>query len=137
MEKFGLFIFLLALLANSIHVKAQDKHNFPVPPENTSCDSLMLDTTDIEIALDVIANTVFRFQQNIKINRSKGFKEASYFSCYNQEGYMVIKYHDCMYLYSSIPKHIWESMIVSGNPGSFFETNIRDQYESLLTHIWQ
>lgn len=112
---------------------SQDKHNFLVPPENTSCDSIAIAGSDIDTAVQIIANTSFRFQQNVSINRETGFREASYYSCDNQIGYMLIKYHDCMLLYSSLPITIWESMIKSGNPGDYFEKNIRDIYSVWLS----
>jgi hypothetical protein len=133
MEKLLPLALFVLLFANTIKASAQDKHNFIVPPENSNCDSMVIDLPELEVALEIIGHTVFRFQQNVKINRETGFREASFFSCDNQDGYMVIKYHDSIFLYSSIPKSIWESMVSSGNPGVFYEQNIRGSFVTWLS----
>jgi hypothetical protein len=122
--------FTFIYFASILLVMAQDRHNFPVPPKNTSCDSIsqITDNPDILTVLEIIGNTDFRFQQNIKINRETGFKEASFFSCDNSRGYMVIIFHDGKFLYPGIPKPLWEGMIDSGNPSDFYEQNIKYRY---------
>jgi hypothetical protein len=126
---------VLASLTLAIQGSAQNQHNFIVPPETNSCDSIKFNQQSLSMAVEVISQTIFRFQQNISINREKGFKEASFYSCDNLHGYMLIKYHNLHILYSEMPLSLWESMINSGNPGEYYEKNIKDQYAFWLSEV--
>jgi len=114
---------------------AQDSVNFHVAPLNTSCDSIVIADLDFETAVSIISEASFRFQQNIKVSRRKGFKEASYFSCDNERGFMLIAYDDLSMLYEDIPKSLWDQLVQSGNPGAFYENNIKENFKaSLVRH---
>lgn len=116
-------------------VLAQDSLNFRVIPVNTSCDSIVMADVDFETALSRISGATFRFQQNISVSRRKGFREAAFFSCDNERGFMLITYDDLSMLYENMPKSLWDELVKSGNPGVYYEEKVREHFKaSLVRH---
>lgn len=131
MKLLNLLTILVGIVSSQL-IFAQDSVNFHVPPSNHSCDSMEFHEEDFEMVMDQINHTTFRFQQNIRVNRKKGFQEASFFSCDNQNGIMLIRYDDFSFLYDNMPKQLWDKLVASGNPGTFFENEIKDKLKAWL-----
>ena len=113
--------FNLLMLFIKIQTYGQEvEHNYKVGPQQTDCDSLRLDAIDQETSIELIKAAKFRYQQSFKLTRREGFKGGEYFSCDNQQGYLMIKYHDRIFWYKSVPLDFWKEMISSSDPEGYY-----------------
>lgn len=121
----ALFGFIVAiLLAQS--ALAQVEHNYPVGPNTVTCDSIDWKAMTKQQIMASLSDETFRFSQQIKVNASKGFQGAQYYSCNNASGYLIIKQDGRYILYSNVEKIYWDKLVSSKDPAghyynSFFE----------------
>ena len=103
------FLLPVFLLFYFVFEVAGQEHNFSVGPQRVNCDSL-------------------------EWTRSEGFQEGHFYSCDNEDGFMIVKFDGQSLLYRSIPKELWDEMAASNNPEDFFVENIRQKIEQWKQH---
>lgn len=130
-KHFLLPVFLLFYFVSEV---AGQEHNFSVGPQRVNCDSLELTDENAQDAIKKIRETSFRFQQSIRVNRSEGFQEGHFYSCNNEDGFMIVKFDEQSLFYRGIPKALWDEMAASNNPEDFFVENIRQKIKQWKQH---
>jgi hypothetical protein len=107
------------------------EHNYPVGPSKTSCDSLLLDGLPFEEAVEKIENTTFRFNQKFSYSRLSGVQKGQYYSCDGKNGLLLLTVDKINTIYKDVPKPVWDSLINSSDPDSFFNEKIRPEYAQI------
>ena len=110
---------------------AQVEHNYLVGPQKTTCDSLGKLPDDFSSAILKVENAGWRFQQNMKLNRPFGFRNAQYYSCNIQSGYLVILINKTRCIYKEVPLDLWNRLTESLDPDRFISANISNKFERL------
>jgi len=117
----GLVLFSFALVFNSLAQEVE--HNYELGPQQTNCDSLKLEASDLEQAIEMIKSAKFRYQQSFKLTRRAGFKGGDFYSCDNHSGYLMIRYHDSAFWYKQVTLEFWKIMISSSDPEGYYLEN--------------
>ena len=126
----GLLLLLIFLILPGF-AGAQVRHNYPVGPQKTTCDSLYLSDNDFTASLDRISHATWRYQQSIHLNRPYGFRRADYYSCDVKTGYLIVEIDTTKYIYMKVPVDLWEELTKSTDPDGFISTKIRDHFSQL------
>jgi hypothetical protein len=126
---FGCFMLILTFV--SITAKAQVEHNYLVGPQNTSCDSLMLNSLTKEEAVKAIENTVFRFDQKFRISRTSGVRAGHFYSCDGMMGYLILTVNQKKIIYLEVPKTVWDEFISNPDLDGYYTGNIQNNYQVL------
>lgn len=110
---------------------AQVRHNYPVGPGKTTCDSLMVHDNDFEGNLEKITHATWRYTQSMHLNRPSGFRNAEFYSCDVQTGYLVILIDDKKYIYQKVPVSLWEEFTKTTDPDTFIRNKIVNKFALL------
>lgn len=101
--------------------KAQEvEHNYSVGSQITNCDSLDITGFSMPESIAMIRNSTFRFDQSFRLTRKQGLQLGEYYSCNNEEGFLIIKFDGKEYLYHKVDKHIWNGLISSSDPKGYY-----------------
>lgn len=132
-HKGKVFIFCLLIMLTTGGASGQEvEHNYPVGPSNTNCDSLRLEGLSSDEALEKITGTSFRFHQKFNYSRLSGVQAGQYFSCDGKSGFLLITVERKKSLYSQVPREIWNNLISSGDPDSFYQEKIMSVFPDLF-----
>ncbi len=96
------------------------EHNYLVGPQTTTCDSLKLDIESLDLSIQKIRKTTFRFQQDFKLTRRQGLQRAEFYSCDNVHGFLIVSMDGTETLYSGAAKDQWQQLISSSDPEGYF-----------------
>ncbi|HLF34402.1 MAG TPA: hypothetical protein VI583_09200 [Cyclobacteriaceae bacterium] len=114
---FQLCFFISALNGKTI---AQGiEHNYPVAPQNTNCDSLGILPDDYPDALLKIENASWRYQRSFSISRQHGLRQARFFSCDAETGFLITHSDSTKCIFHDVPLKAWEELTKSPDPESF------------------
>jgi hypothetical protein len=97
------------------------------------CNSIQQSFTSYDQAISIIKETKFAFSDHINTNSSSWIQSASYFSCDNVSGYFIMYTQNNDYLYRDIPRTLWENFKYASSFGSFYNQNIKNNYQYYLT----
>ncbi len=128
MKFISLTVFISLMISVNQQLYCQVKHNYPVGPQNTSCDSLDVSGMTRVEAIKQVENAVFRFNQNFKLSRTSGVRAAHYYSCDGSKGYLVITVNKDKLLFLNVPKNVWNEIITSSDIDGFYEESIRGKF---------
>jgi hypothetical protein len=120
----GSFFLVITLTASAQEVE----HNYPVGPQNTSCDSLNLVGLSGEKMIQFIEMSSFRFDQQFKISRISGIQAGHFYSCDGKTGYLILTIDKKKKLLVDLPKTIWDEFIQSSDLDGFYEKHISGHY---------
>jgi len=112
--------------------QGQVEHNFVIGPQITNCDSLPPTYTNPERALEIIRGAKFRFTEDFEIRRNSGFRGANFYSCDNEQGFLIVKVDDQSIIFPNVPKKIWDEFIGSNNMEGYY-LRIKNEYPLLQT----
>jgi len=111
-------------------LQAQEvEHNFLVGPQSTNCDSLRFDGMEKAAILRQLEESKFRTSENFVLRRKSGLRAASFYSCDNKTGYLVIRYNDDDEIYLDVPLETWQSLTKNADPDGFYLQSIDPVYK--------
>jgi len=120
-QRVGSILIFIAQMTLITNLYSQEvEHNYKVGPQQTTCDSITLDSYHLEEAIEKLRSTKFRFQQNFKLTRKQGFKGGEYYSCDNKTGFLIIKQDDLQILYENVKRKVWDELISSSDPEGYY-----------------
>ena len=125
-----ILLILLFLLGNINLAKSQVEHNFLIGPQKTDCDSLPPTYITSDQALEMIQAAQFRFTEDFEIRRNTGFRGANFYSCDNEQGFLIVKVDDQSIIFPDVPKKIWDEFIGSNNMEGYYY-KIKKDYSQL------
>ena len=133
--RYLLFFLLLSVIL--VQAKAQEvEHNYPVGPQNTNCDSLVIRPgMNQELISDILENTVFRFSQEFRLRRLNGLQYGKFYSCDGEEGYLIIQFDGSKVIYLGVEKTHWDALTKSTDPDNYYLQNIQKKYPSAVKGI--
>ncbi len=111
------FYFYFSVIAQEV------KHNYHVGPQFTDCDSLDFTGLSSEASISLIRTSNFRFDQSFKLTNKQGLQSGEFFSCDNNEGFLLITIDGKEILYTRVVKKIWNDFISSPNPEEYYLNN--------------
>jgi hypothetical protein len=117
--------------------KAQEvEHNYPVGPQNTNCDSLVIiPGMNQEIISDMLENTVFRFSQEFRLRRFTGLQYGKFYSCDGIEGYLIIQFDGSKVIYQGVDKTHWDALTKATDPDNYYLQNIQKKHSQAAEGI--
>lgn len=118
--KIAQLFLMLSIVSSSLCVAQDIKHNYTVGPQTVTCDSLKLNESSLDISIESIRRTKFRFDQTFKLTRKSGLQRGEYYSCDNKSGFLIIKYNDSENLYQKVEKVIWNKLTSSADPEGYY-----------------
>ncbi|MEP2772756.1 MAG: hypothetical protein ABJH05_11440 [Fulvivirga sp.] len=120
----------LCLFLISVAGLAQDKHNFKMGPAKTDCHTVGdLKNVPQDSALSMLLSAEFRFKEEVQISRYRTPRELAYMSCEGEDGYMIAKEdNDRIKLFQKVPKILWDSLINTPDPISFYNSSVFKKY---------
>ena len=127
LQIFGLFLLCLFYGGNLF---AQVEHNYRVTPENTSCDSLQLQGVEKSRSIELLQSTSFRTSESMKLRRKSGLREANYYSCDNNSGYLLIRYNEEYQIYQDVSLTTWKELIGTADPEGFYMKSIKPVFKT-------
>lgn len=110
-------------LMSKVVVAQEVEHNYKVGPQQTNCDSLELMAEETDVVIDLLKTTKFRFQESFNLTRRVGFKGGDFYSCNNQTGFLIIRYHDDQFLYKGVSMDFWNGLTNSSDPEGYYLKN--------------
>ncbi len=127
---FAFFFTLWAMTA-----EAQVEHNFKMEPEKTNCQNVPLEVNlnQLDSAIIIIESATYRYTENIVISRYYTPREATFYSCDGDKGWVVAKVNDTDHaVFSEIPLSIWENFTSSEDPLTVYSS---DEFQKYLIGI--
>ena len=100
--------------------------------KQSSCDSIPREFSSFEEAIKFIKNANFKFKEATNTSKSSWILSATYFSCNEDSGYVIVGMQKNEYLYQGIPKSLWEEFKNAKSLGQFYDENIRGKYAFVL-----
>jgi len=110
---FFLFIFFISCSGNNCKDLSQNFHSY-------------------SNAINVIQNSSFTFQDQADTSKSSWIKNAEYFSCDNNTGYLIITTKRKKYLFANVPVSLWKKFKQADSYGKFYNRYIRNKYQFTL-----
>jgi hypothetical protein len=117
--KLVILLFLLIYALNCKAIAQGIEHNYPVAPQNTNCDSLGILPDEYPKALLKIENASWRYQQSFSISRQHGLRQAKFFSCNAETGFLITHSDSTKCIYHDVPLKAWEELTKSPDPDGF------------------
>jgi hypothetical protein len=120
------------LLLFAFRVAAQDPQNMKVENQILDCVSIKPTFQNMKEAEESLSNSTFAFTQNFKTTKKSGVKEAHFYSCNHEVGFLRIKVDDKELLYRNVTRYNWKLLIESKDLDEFYEKNIRGRFPSAI-----
>lgn len=92
------------------------------------CNNLPNHYNNYNEAIKKIKNAKFSVTDRIKTDRSSYIHGASYYSCDNNYGFMIVGVGNRQYLYDGVPRSVWQQFKLARSFGSFYDRYIRGRY---------
>lgn len=121
-------IILVIYVLAGFTAHAQDPQNMKVENQNLDCNKMKTSFSDIEEANSVLSATTFAFTQELKTTKRSGVKHASYFSCDNEMGYLLIGVDNKEYVYKNFPRFQWKLLVETNDLDDFYDESVRGKY---------
>lgn len=106
---------------------------FVISCQGQDCKLLKEEFTTYSEALKTISNTSFDFKDSTDTSSSSWIKDANYFSCDTQYGYLVLKTSSKKYIFKRVPLQIWNEFKKANSFGKYYNQKIRNQYQFILS----
>lgn len=94
----------------------------------SSCNNLPKHYNNYNEAIKMIKNAKFNVIDNVNTDRSSFIRGASYYSCDNNYGFLIVGIGNRQYLYDGVPRSVWQQFKQSNSFGSFYDRYIRGRY---------
>ncbi|HNP19148.1 MAG TPA: hypothetical protein PKL31_11980 [Fulvivirga sp.] len=111
------FAYFFILIATT--VEGQVEHNFKMGPEKTNCQNIPLEfkPEQLDSAIIIIQSATYRYTEHIVISRYYTPREATFYSCDGDKGWVIARINDTDHeVYSEVPLSIWETFANSEDP---------------------
>ena len=125
--KQAFIFFILNIIIIDVTIAQEVEHNFLVGPQTTNCDSLDIVGLSQTESILLIRASKYRFDQSFLLTRKQGLQLGEYYSCDNEQGFLIIRYDGKENLYYNIDKLIWKELISSSDPEGYYLNN-RQQF---------
>lgn len=96
------------------------------------CNNLPQNYNTYNKALSTVKGAKFSFIDNINTSRSSFITSASYYSCDNKFGFLIIGLQGREYIYKNLPKTLWIQFKQASSLGTFYNQYIRRRYTLVL-----
>lgn len=97
--------------------------------ESNSCNQLPETYSSYTEATSTVKSTQFKIKQSVNTSKSSWIKNASYYSCDGQVGYLIIKTNKGKeYIYADVPIEVWKEFKNASSFGKYYNSNIKGHY---------
>jgi hypothetical protein len=93
------------------------------------CEKLPVIFNNYTDAKQKITGAKFSYKESINTSKSSWIRKASYFSCNDSVGYLLIRTDSQDYIHEDVPLQVWKSFKTAGPYGSFYNYNIKGRYQ--------
>lgn len=115
MDRFKILLFVLLFSCN--------KQN---------CTDLPVSFLSYKDAILKIQKSRFSLQDNCNTSKSSWIKKASFYSCDNIAGFLLITTKTKTYIHYEVPLKIWLEFKDSDSFGKFYNRNIKGKYQLII-----
>jgi hypothetical protein len=95
---------------------------------SASCASLPAAFSTYDEALETIQSADFPLIDHVNTSRSSWIRAASYYSCNQQTGFLIISTDGGSYVYDAVPLDIWYEFKVAPSFGSYYNARIKNRF---------
>ncbi len=92
------------------------------------CDQLPKHYSSYQNAVEKIKGTHFKIHETVNTSKSSWVRCASFYSCDGLTGFFILATDKQEYLYSGVPKEIWEGFKNANSFGSYYDLNIKNKF---------
>ncbi|MBC8213465.1 MAG: KTSC domain-containing protein [Candidatus Marinimicrobia bacterium] len=96
------------------------------------CDSLPNKFDSYQVALKLINSSKFNLSEECNTSKSSWIKNAEFYSCDLNVGFLLIKTSKKTYIHSNVPLKIWSEFKKADSYGSFYASKIKGKYQLKL-----
>ena len=128
MKKHFTLLFFGQLIFGVFTLYAQDPQNMKVENQILDCSKMKSYFANVEQAHEILESTTFAFTQELKTTKRFGVKTANYYSCDNENGYLLMSVDDKEILYKNYPRFQWKLLIETNDLDGFYAENIKGKY---------
>jgi len=97
-----------------------------------SCENLKDSFKTFKEAQFSILETKFSLEDSLDTSKSSWIKEANYFSCDDEFGYLILETSTKKYIFKKVPLKVWEGFKKADSFGKYYSQSIRGKYQFIL-----
>jgi hypothetical protein len=122
-------IFMIFSVLPSFSMAQETEPNYEMKPQKTNCDSILAasDQLSESEAIDQIDKMVFRYTQKATTYANSGFQGAWWYSCNNQDGFLIVKADGKKRLFKAVSSNQFQQMMQSGDPYGYFKKLLKSE----------
>ena len=102
-----------------------DPQNMPVDPQNTNCAQHILEFETAAKTLELMKQTKWHLEQEIKTTRTSGLMNAFFGSCDFKTGVLMVEFDQQKHIYLNIPVAMWEQLKATDDIDGFYYKHIK------------
>lgn len=128
-----LFVLVIACKSDPVNKSVKISEADSVVFEHKSdCESMQTSFSTYEEAEKIIEQTTFTFHETINTPSSSWIRSASFYSCDQRIGYLIIFTDQRNYIHKNVPLYLWLNFKDASSYGSFYNQNFKNQYQFSL-----
>lgn len=97
-----------------------------------TCENLPNKFDSYKVAAKLINSSKFNLSEECNTSKSSWIKNAEYYSCDLNVGFLLIKTSKKTYIHSNVPLKIWNEFKKTTSFGSFYTSKIKGKYQLKL-----
>jgi len=82
-----------------------------------------------EDGLNTVESANFNFNDQVDTSESSWIRGAGYYSCDAKTGFLILITDSTSYVHQEVPLSVWENFKNANSFGSFYNRNIKGQYQ--------
>ncbi len=116
------YLFFFMFILNGFYSIAQKTE------QKFNCEEMPTHFTVADKAIEIIKNSKFQHEESFEALAVRGIRKASFHSCDNETGFLLIEMHDRVVLHKEVPLKIWEEFKFSSALETYYRQNIKYKY---------
>lgn len=93
-----------------------------------NCDSIPSSFSSYSKAISIVKSSSFSIEDSIKTTKSSWIRSASFYSCNDKTGFLIITTKKGGYIFQNVPFHVWKNFKKTSSFGTYYSQNIRGKY---------
>jgi hypothetical protein len=99
-----------------------------------NCTNLSTSFSSYDDAISKVRNSNFKFIERANTSRSSWIRDAAFYSCDKQYGFVIVETSQGNYIHFNVPLNVWYEFKRAHSFGTFYNTRIRNRYKLVLNN---
>jgi len=105
---------------------------FTISCNGQNCNEINTEFDSYQSALEIIKSSEFKISDKCDTSKSSWIYNAEYFSCDEENGFLLLTTKTKTYIHKNVPIKIWNEFKKAESFGSFYSGNIKNRYQLIL-----